>query len=87
LKLLLISQFDVIIQIITRPSGENQTEDSGTNGRNLRSTVDPVGSIRLLLSTRAAMPARPLARARSAQALDHGGLREHISHAVFVLVG
>ena len=32
-------------------SGENQTEDSGPNGRNLRSTVDPVGSIRLILST------------------------------------
>jgi transposase-like protein len=33
------------------PSGENQTEDSGPNGRNLRSTVDPMGSIRLILST------------------------------------
>jgi len=32
-------------------SGENQTEDSGPNGRNLRPTVDPVGSIRLILST------------------------------------
>jgi len=32
-------------------SGENQTEDSGPNGRNLRSTVDPAGSIRLILST------------------------------------
>jgi hypothetical protein len=32
-------------------SGENQTEDSGPNGRNLRSTVDPMGSIRLILST------------------------------------
>jgi hypothetical protein len=32
-------------------SGKNQTEDSGPNGRNLRSTVDPVGSIRLILST------------------------------------
>ena len=32
-------------------SRKNQTEDSGPNGRNLRSTVDPVGSIRLILST------------------------------------
>ena len=32
-------------------SGENQTEGSGPNGRNLRATVDPVGSIRLTLST------------------------------------
>src|SRR6516165_11273222 len=32
-------------------SGENQTEDSAPNGRNLRSTVDPAGSIRLILST------------------------------------
>jgi hypothetical protein len=28
-------------------SGENQTEDSALNGRNLRSTFDPMGSIRL----------------------------------------
>jgi hypothetical protein len=34
-----------------RASDENQTEDSGPNGRNLRSTVDPVGSIRLISST------------------------------------
>ena len=33
-------------------SGENQTEGSGTNGRNLRPTVDPMGSIRMILSTR-----------------------------------
>jgi hypothetical protein len=33
-------------------SGENQTEDSALNGRNLRSTFDPMGSIRLILSTR-----------------------------------
>jgi hypothetical protein len=32
-------------------SGENQTEDSWPNGRNLRSTVDLAGSIRLILST------------------------------------
>jgi hypothetical protein len=32
-------------------SGKNQTEDSGPNGRNLRSTVDLAGSIRLILST------------------------------------
>ena len=34
------------------PSGENQTEGSGPNGGNLRPTVDPVGSICLILSTR-----------------------------------
>jgi len=39
-------------------SGENQTEDSGPNGRNLRSTVDPVGSIRLILSTSARLKSR-----------------------------
>ena len=32
-------------------SGENQTEGSRPNGGNLRPTVDPVGSIRLILST------------------------------------
>jgi predicted ATPase/class 3 adenylate cyclase len=32
-------------------SGKNQTEDSRPNGRNLRSTVDPAGSILLILST------------------------------------
>ena len=32
-------------------SGENQSEGSALNGRNLRSTFDPVGSIRLILST------------------------------------
>src|SRR6516162_862063 len=39
-------------------SGENQTEDSGPNGRNLRSTVDPVGSICLILSTSALIAGR-----------------------------
>ena len=34
------------------PSGENQTEGSALNGRNLRSSFDPVGSIGLILSTR-----------------------------------
>jgi hypothetical protein len=43
-------------------SGENQTEDSGPNGRNLRSTVDPVGSIRLILSTSAEKPPRSIRR-------------------------
>jgi|SRR6266851_6731816 hypothetical protein len=33
-------------------SGENQIEGSEQNGRNLRSTVTPVGSIRLIVSTR-----------------------------------
>src|SRR5208282_3496948 len=32
-------------------SGENQSEGSALNGRNLRSTFDPVGFIRLILST------------------------------------
>src|SRR6516164_4130571 len=56
-------------------SGENQTEDSGPNGRNLRPTVDPVGSIRLILSTSAAqralraMPQRD--RERIIRALDN----------------
>jgi hypothetical protein len=36
-------------------SGENQTEDSGPNGRNLRPTVDPAGSIRLILSISSAI--------------------------------
>jgi hypothetical protein len=41
------------VKFYDRPlsSGENQTEDSALNGRNLRSTFDPMGSIRLILST------------------------------------
>jgi len=37
--------------LLPATSGENQTEDSWPNGRNLRSTVDLAGSIRLILST------------------------------------
>ena len=33
-------------------SDENQTKDSAPNGQNLRSAIDPAGSIRLILSTR-----------------------------------
>lgn len=40
--------------LMPETSGENQTEGSGTNGRNLRPTVDPMGSIRMILSTRVA---------------------------------
>ena len=52
-------------------SGENQTDDSGPNGRNLRPTVDPVGSIRLILSTSsrsglAVIGGKPVAPARCA---------------------
>jgi hypothetical protein len=36
-------------------SGENQPEESGSNGPNLRPTVDSVGSIRLILSTSVVM--------------------------------
>ena len=43
--------FKKMVAEYEKASGENQTEDSRPNGRNLRSTVDPVGSIRLILST------------------------------------
>jgi hypothetical protein len=35
-----------------RASGKNQTEGSGPNGRDLRPTINPGGSIRLIVSTR-----------------------------------
>jgi len=55
----------------TDANGENQTEGSPLNGRNLRSTVDPVGSIRLILSTSsrsglAVIGGKPVAPARCA---------------------
>jgi hypothetical protein len=62
---------DVAIVGLTRcSSGEHQTEVSAPNGRNLSPTIDPVGSIRLILSTSMNIPLKPGALVSFTATLD-----------------